>query len=368
MTDTTVKYFESSMSGAPTLNGTAGSIINVLDACLVNGFGSVTLNSLVVSGNVATGTVNAGHGFSMIGNVVGPVITIADATPVGLNGEWRIASIPNSTTFTFATTGISDQTATGTITAKRSPAGFEKAFSGTNKAVYHINNINSFGNGFLRINDPSATATINTYVSMTDIDTGVDSWGPGYFIKSITSDSVARTWILIADNRAFYFIGSPSASPTERNVILAYGDLSNCSSIDRYATFAVSQANNTTPYLEELDNPSYSILIKNASGTVSNMQARRFSHIKTPSRIATGGMAYPNPNDNSAYIWPIDVWDGNGYRGLMPGIYNPLHNKNIPDKTIITNIPGRPESVLYVLFVYSTYSQIAFEISTSWRA
>ena len=39
MIDTTaVKWAVSSMPGAPTLNGTAGSMIAVLDACLVSGF------------------------------------------------------------------------------------------------------------------------------------------------------------------------------------------------------------------------------------------------------------------------------------------------------------------------------------------
>lgn len=35
--DTSVKYLHSAMPGAPVLSGTAGSLISVLDACLVNG-------------------------------------------------------------------------------------------------------------------------------------------------------------------------------------------------------------------------------------------------------------------------------------------------------------------------------------------
>ena len=44
-----VVYFTSTMSGAPTLTNTAGSLIGILDACLVDGLGSVTLDSLVVA-------------------------------------------------------------------------------------------------------------------------------------------------------------------------------------------------------------------------------------------------------------------------------------------------------------------------------
>ena len=37
-----VKWFSSDMRGAPTINGTVGSLIPALDACLLTGFGAVT--------------------------------------------------------------------------------------------------------------------------------------------------------------------------------------------------------------------------------------------------------------------------------------------------------------------------------------
>ena len=43
MPDTTVKVFQNTDTGAPTLNAIVGNLISVLDACLVNGYGSVTL-------------------------------------------------------------------------------------------------------------------------------------------------------------------------------------------------------------------------------------------------------------------------------------------------------------------------------------
>ncbi len=79
---TAVKYYDSTMSGAPSLSGTAGALVGVLDACLVDGFGSVTVDSLTVASNVATATISGGHQFAMIGNT-GPVITIAGANPSG---------------------------------------------------------------------------------------------------------------------------------------------------------------------------------------------------------------------------------------------------------------------------------------------
>lgn len=47
---TAVKFFHSEMPSAPVLSGTAGSLLAILDACLVNGWGLMTATSVVVSG------------------------------------------------------------------------------------------------------------------------------------------------------------------------------------------------------------------------------------------------------------------------------------------------------------------------------
>ena len=49
---TSVKWAVSSMMGAPTLNGTAGSMIALLDAFLINGFGMKAVDSAQVTGGV----------------------------------------------------------------------------------------------------------------------------------------------------------------------------------------------------------------------------------------------------------------------------------------------------------------------------
>ena len=58
-TNTEVKVFQN-ITGTddviPQLSGTAGALMTILDACLVNGYGSDTLDNLVVASNVATCT------------------------------------------------------------------------------------------------------------------------------------------------------------------------------------------------------------------------------------------------------------------------------------------------------------------------
>ena len=73
-----------------------------------------SVSSLVITGGVAVATVPSGHPFR-----VGRGVQIEGATVSGgvINGSWEVTAV-TSTTVTFAATGITNQSATGTITAK----------------------------------------------------------------------------------------------------------------------------------------------------------------------------------------------------------------------------------------------------------
>ena len=101
-----VVWYHSDEVGAPTLNNAAGSLNDVLYACLVTGFRSQTLTSINVASNVATATL-AGHGYTN-----DMMVDVAGATPAGLNGRKRI-TVTGPGTFTFPTTGVADGAATG---------------------------------------------------------------------------------------------------------------------------------------------------------------------------------------------------------------------------------------------------------------
>lgn len=224
-----VKYVHSAMRGAPVLSGTAGALIALLDACLITGFGQVTLTSLVVSGGVATATVGAGDTFEE-----GAVILVDGATPAALNGEQRVLS-STSTTFTFATTAP-DGAATGVITAKYAPVGgWEKVFSGTNTAVYRSTDLQAF-DGFTRIDDTGTTsARMRNFESMSDVDTGsgpsptdAQFSGGGYLLKSFSATSDGVRWKLFADSRMVHMciaIGTSVGSTLTPAPARGFGDL-----------------------------------------------------------------------------------------------------------------------------------------------
>jgi len=211
-----VKYFHSGMAGAPVLSGQAGTLISILKTCLINGFNTKTVNSLVVTSNVAVATISAGsHGFT-----VGSIIKVAGASPDGLNVEAKVTAVTN-TTVTFATTGISDQTATGTITMFFAPlGGWSEVYAGTtNKLVLRSDDITGT-RLYYQFDDTAANlVSFRGYESMSDAVTGVDPFptfaqqsGTFGIPKSSTSDSTARNWWIIGDGKLFY-MGIAYASP-----------------------------------------------------------------------------------------------------------------------------------------------------------
>ena len=205
-----VKWFSSDMRGAPTISGTAGSRIAALDACLLTGFGAVTATGITVSGGIATVGVPSGQTFAEHA-----VVLVSGATPSALNGEHRVLT-SSSTQITFATTAA-DGAATGTIEIRYAPVGgWDKVFTGTNKAVYRSADVNS-PRHYLRVDDTGATvARVRGYESMADVDTGTGPFptdalmsGGGYWWGGATAGSAAVRWKLFADSRVLLLAIAP---------------------------------------------------------------------------------------------------------------------------------------------------------------
>lgn len=234
---TTVKHFHSAMVGAPVLSGTAGTLIAVLDACLVTGFGLKSADSLTVAGGVATVSFSTGHSFEP-----DTIALIEGATPAGLNGEKRVLTT-STNTITFAAAGIADGTATGTISAKLAPAGWAKEFSGTNLAAYRAISPESTCM-FLRVDDTGTTnARVVGYESMTDVNTGVAPFptstqisGGGWWPKATVANATARAWTVVADDKSIILhVHTATISPGASGALWEFGDFASLKSGDAYA-------------------------------------------------------------------------------------------------------------------------------------
>lgn len=202
--DTSVKHFHSGMVGAPVLSGTAGALIALLDACLINGFDLKAATSLVVAGGVATLSFAGSHSAT-----VDSVVLVAGSSIAELNGEQKITVI-GSGFVKFATAAI-DGTATGTISFKMAPVGWLKPFSGTNLAVYKSADVTSTGM-YCRVDDTGTMfCRLRGFEAMTDVSTGTGLFpldaqisGGGYLNKSSAASVIAVKWRLFADSRGMY--------------------------------------------------------------------------------------------------------------------------------------------------------------------
>lgn len=338
---TKTKFFHSAMTGAPALSGTAGALVALLDALLVNGYGTTNVVSIVVAGGIATVTYASGHPF--VKDMVG---LFAGATPSGLNGDKRILSTTTNS-LTFDATGISNQTATGTITSKVSPAGWEKAFSGTNLAAYRSLNVGST-RCYLRMND---TGTLNarfvSYESMTDVNTGLNASplesqlsGGLYFPKSLSANSTARPWVMVADDMGFYLAVDTNGSG--RYTVLYVGDISSLKSGDAYGFCVTGNQSDQTSTSSPNDgcvgysrkSSAVGVYIQRSSTAVGQAVAAfkvGAHHNTTISDVYSGYTnysygTYPNIANNGLLTCPLELVVGASIRGAFPGLYHAVQD------------------------------------------
>jgi hypothetical protein len=143
---------------SPVRTPNAGTTLNVLDDCLISGFGQVILSSLTInSSGIATAT-STGHGYTKVGTV----ILIAGADQEAINGEWIITEITDADNLKFdaSDSGLTSTTITGlSITMKVAPLGWSKVFYDAPNYVAVYQSLDPFSRrNFLRVDDSDSLA------------------------------------------------------------------------------------------------------------------------------------------------------------------------------------------------------------------
>ena len=288
---TDIKFYVHTNNNAPQLTNNFGCMIDVLDACLVNGFGAQSVSTLKAVGKVVTVTFGAAHNLMQY-----QVIKITGANQSEFNGEHRILSVPNANSFTFELANTATVTqASGTIVCSLPPLGWEKPFSSTHssgtggKAAYRSTNLLLASRPFLRVVDeldPAYTATYAKYAKvgivedMIDINTmlgvqapynsanpdknwlGIGSgasvingWARWYYASvapftSSANDSTAppagnRSWVLVGTKDYFYILPVGIANNTA-TLFYGFGAFDKLIENDMSNQFLVSTLLNTT--------------------------------------------------------------------------------------------------------------------------
>ncbi len=200
----TVKNFNWKLRGAPILNGTPSSFINLLKACLIDGFGEVTAITGKIENGICTIETNQNESFQ-----TDTVVSISGANVTSVNGEqWVLSS--SASKFSFKTLE-SDQTLLGTIKVKYAPVGsWYFPFTGTSTAAL-LTADSSVEPIYFIIDDTQARfSSLRMARKMTDMDIASDVIPPlnvsAYrILRSINADAVSRMWYLIADSKTIYF-------------------------------------------------------------------------------------------------------------------------------------------------------------------
>jgi hypothetical protein len=275
--------------GAPALSGSSGSLVNVLDAYLVNGYGSKS--------------------------PVGWLKPIANTTNPHV-GCWQQ---PSGSQFVLY---INDSGPNGS-------AGVREAWAVGWESISYITPPVGTGSGQFPL--PSQLLTTGHVV-----------------VRKSADFTLRKEWVLFADDRTFYlFINPEDSSLTDRYTGLWFGDFYSIkSTFDKYKCMIVGRytENSSTATGDAMDlihaasNASnlHCFAARNymgfpyADGSVGSVQFNKCGNIST-----TGGSGQPiggqilNPNiDNGMYMNPIiiqEVNQNNPLRGWFRGMYQVCH-------------------------------------------
>jgi len=382
-----VKRYTSLMTSAPSLTGQVGTLVALLDACLVNGFNTKSVTSAVQTAGVATVTATA-HGYN-----VNDVVAISGANESAWNDEFRVLTAATNS-FTFAIPSGTTSPATGTLSAKIAPLGWTKPFSGTNKAAY-LPQI-SYCQQYLRVLDDSTVPTsasgrwakVRGYETMSDVDTGTGLFPTTTqitnalsIIKSSTSDATARHWWLAGDGGIFYCGTFWSASYLTTAGGYLFGDIASLRAGDAYSTMLCAEVTDTLPPYPGQYNLFTNLGAYNATQT-GKYCAR--PHTQVGSALAAGmigdnaistyigysGLTYPHPLDNGLLFAPVGVVESNIVRSrALPGFYQPLHTAPLAYLDLVTGLPDFPGRTFqaFDLATSTTRGQCLIDLTGPWR-
>lgn len=375
----TVYTYYSTDTGAPSLDGLAGSLISVLDAVLVNGYNSQSSLSIARSSSTATVTKTS-HGYRE-----GQILTISGANEAEYNGSFRIGNV-TANTFTYTVSGTPATPATGSISAIVAPAGWTKPYSsGSNLAVFR--GPSGTTQHYFRFDDTGGvSATFRGYEAMTGVSTGTNDFptvaqvASLYVMKSSAASSATRAWALITNGKTIHFISNYDTTTTGTSSMwISFGDFVSKKSGDVYNSFVAAgttTSGNTTFYPNHYTAALYSTFLSGHYLSRAYTQigtAATFSKVSdatarstTDTVMGSNGFSFPNSPDGGLYFAPIRMYEtGPLYRGDIPGAYVPLHVRPLSHNDEFAG-QGVYSGKRFITKNLSGNGQVFLEISDTW--
>lgn len=219
-------WMHSGQIGAPQMNGAAGSngqMLQVLDACLIDGFNPQTVTVVTKTATTVTLTFGVSHGYEL-----SQIIEVSGATDAALNGQHRITH-KTDTTITIDAVGVA--VTTGTITTKVAPLEWESMFGSADplkrayrsldttstQTVLYLDMTLPTGHGYNATN-PAKRAMVSICEDMTTLGVQINSYTDlennyatnpnGTFFWYQARDNSKTTAVNIATNRPWVIAGN----------------------------------------------------------------------------------------------------------------------------------------------------------------
>lgn len=386
-----IHFFQSNQTGAPQLSGQPGTLTAVLNACLVTGFNLRTLTTLTREGTVATATSDTGHGFREH-----DLVQIAGATDPAYNGLQRIRQVTTNS-FQFDIQGNPTTPATGSLTAKLAPMGWESPFVGENKVVYRAKEPTS-NRLFLRIDETPLTgnadygrgprtAAVQMWEQLNDLENGTGMCST-WWRKAQNASAIERPWVLVGDQCRFWLLVNWSEAYAGRYIPYFFGDIASFKAGDAYGAllggYVDLNYNGHDPAVYEY--VDYIHTVGTPVGNTGLWLARGYPQLGGPINAhfvsglgAQGGTAmgltslpYPNAADNGIYVMPVLIQEKTGptLRGRLPGLLSPLQAVPAPEPTLYEGfvIDGTVRKLLVVTTCHGNGNgRVALDLTGPWH-
>lgn len=264
----------------------------------------------------------------------------------------------------------------------KSPAGWTKPYTGTNKAVFRMD---TGGTGFyLNVDDAAAgsggakEALMTGFETMSNVGTGTNQFptsaqlnlgsapaGSVVCRKSNTADSTARAWTVVASNTFFYlFVEAGDFVNPTATAVFAFGDIFSYKASDAYRCIIIgrNQVN-----VSNADRDAFGAVLDYNTGLSATLagfyMARHFNGVvgslavgrhfnyfptgivngnATAGTTGTGALDsgnraglgqcvrapnFPNGPDGGLILSPLMIHHNGNVRGYLPGAWTPMQDR-----------------------------------------